>query len=239
MSGAALRNVVMACLGLLSATAASSCQSQPAARAPSSGPGTTSAESTATPVAAAPVQESETAQVDSGAAAPDPSPEQEGREIKYVVTPEGLEVRTEGVRFTVDAEAVRAAGGWGLKLRVLTVVKDEERHSLLRPRNGPLSLAGKIQGGGRDESFSDERHGDDEQVLSPGNKVTLTRAWPGKDGGKALAEGQTLELDVGLWGLGKTAQDRRPVRSFFHVKLGIEHGKPKLAVTPPASAKQE
>src|SRR6185436_6159625 len=120
-------------------------------------------------------------------------------EVQYVMTPEGLEIRSEGMRFTTNADAVRVAGGWGVKLSVEAIVKDDEKHSLLRPRNGPLALAGRVQRGERSESFKDERHGDGEQALLPGAKVKLTRTWPGKDGAKPLAEGQTLELDVGLW----------------------------------------
>jgi hypothetical protein len=53
-----------------------------------------------------------------------------------------------------------------------------------------------------------------------------------------LAIGETLDLEVALWGLGETSQDRRPVKQFFHVKMKVEKGKPKAIAEPPASAAQ-
>ncbi len=48
--------------------------------------------------------------------------------------------------------------------------------------------------------------------------------------------GETLDMEVALWGLGNTAEDRRPVKQFFHVKMKVDKGKPKATVEPPASA---
>jgi hypothetical protein len=53
-----------------------------------------------------------------------------------------------------------------------------------------------------------------------------------------LAIGETLDMEVALWGLGESAEDRRPVKQFFHVKMKVDKGKPKAVVEPPASVSQ-
>jgi hypothetical protein len=197
-------------------------------------------------VAAEPAKPDESVEPQATTSTPSPSAEtprteddRPKREIQYVVTPEGLEIRVEGVRFMANASEERRGAGWGVKLSVSAVAKDDEQHSLLRPKNGPLSLAGVVERGNQREQFGDERQGAGEQVLNPGKPAKLTRSWPAKGESQPLADNQTLDLDVGLWGLGKSAAERRPVRSFFHVKLAVEQGKARVSVTPPASAKQE
>ena len=53
---------------------------------------------------------------------------------------------------------------------------------------------------------------------------------------RVLAMGETLDMEVALWGLGDTTEDRRPVKQFFHVKMKVDKGKPKATVEPPESA---
>jgi hypothetical protein len=160
------------------------------------------------------------------------------REIQYVVTEEGLEVRVEGVHFLANATAQRVRNGWGVRLDVSAVVKDDATHSILKPDNGPLALAGVVDRGGSTEKFSDDRRGDDDLELKPGKTAKWTSTWPGKQQ-KPLAKGQSLELQVGLWGIGATATERRPVQNFFHVKMDVANGKPQAQIGPPPTAKHE
>ena len=160
------------------------------------------------------------------------------REIQYVVTQEGLEVRVEGVHFLANATAQRVRNGWGVRLDVSAVVKDEATHSLLKPDNGPLALAGVVNRGGSTEKFGDERRGENDLELSPGKAVKWTRTWPDKQQ-KPLTKGDSLELQVGLWGIGASAPERRPVQNFFHVKMDVANGKPQAQIGPPPTAKHE
>jgi len=73
--------------------------------------------------------------------------------------------------------------------------------------------------------------------LSAGLPKTFTRDFPNK-GGRVLAMGETLDMEVALWGFGESKEDRRPVKQFFHVKMKVDKGKPKAIVEPPASAAQ-
>jgi hypothetical protein len=160
------------------------------------------------------------------------------REIQYVVTQEGLEIRIEGVHFLANASAQRVRNGWGVRLDVSALAKDDATHSLLKPDGGPLALAGVVDRGTSTEKFGDERRGDDELELSPGKEVKWTRTWPDK-AQKPLSKGQTLELQVGLWGIGASAPERRPVQNFFHVKMNVANGKPQAQIGPPPTAKHE
>jgi hypothetical protein len=160
------------------------------------------------------------------------------REIRYVVTPAGLEIRVEGVDFLAKAAAERVAGGWSAKVVVTAEAKDEQSHSLLSPKNGPLAFAGATQRGEQSERFADERSGDGEQRVVPDKPLKFSRSWPGKSGAKPLSKGDRLELDVGLWGIGETADKRRPVKSFFRVVLAIGQGKPDAQLSPPSSAER-
>lgn len=160
------------------------------------------------------------------------------REIQYVVTQEGLEIRVEGVHFLANASAQRVRNGWGVRLDVSAVAKDDATHSLLKPEDGPLALAGVVDRGASTEKFGDERRGDAELELTPGKEVKWTRTWPSK-AQKPLTKGQSLELQVGLWGIGASAPERRPVQNFFHVKMSVANGKPQAQIGPPPTAKHE
>jgi hypothetical protein len=182
-------------------------------------------------------QSGATRAAEASADAPASADAQPAREIRYVVTPDGLEIRIEGTRFIANAEAEHVKGGFGVQVQVKASVTDDNSHSLLRPKHGPLAFAGVVERGGRRDRFNDERNGSEEQVLSPRAALTFTRNWPGKGGPAPLSDGQSLELEVGLWGIGNQAAERRPVRNFFNVKVSIEHGKARVSVNPPASAK--
>jgi hypothetical protein len=161
------------------------------------------------------------------------------REVKYVVTPEGLKVEVSGVRFLASAEAKQIGQGWGAKITVKAESTDGKPHVLLNPKSGPIAFAAAVfkKGSTEAERIPDSREGDGELTISPGAPTTFSREFPNK-GGRVLAMGETLDMEVALWGLGETAEDRRPVKQFFHVKMKVEKGKPKATVEPPASAAQ-
>jgi hypothetical protein len=160
----------------------------------------------------------------------------EQRNIRFIQTPEGLRVEILGVKFVPKAEAVKTPAGVGVKL-TLEATANEAR-SLLSPQHGPLAFAGAVKRRGKSEAeaFGDERKGDGELVLEPSKPSKIVREWPGKQGG-ALGNGDVLELDVGLWGLGTTAADRRPVKQFLRIKVVVENWKGRAKIEPPPSAK--
>jgi hypothetical protein len=156
----------------------------------------------------------------------------EGREIKYIVTPQGLEVEVAGVHFLAAATAIKTGGGWGVRVSATAKSKDEKAHSLLSPKGGPIALAGNVKRGGTSERFSDKREGEDEKIIPANEPLEFSREWPAK-GEKALRPGDELELEVGLWGLGDDAASRRPVRQFFNVRMLVGKQKPLPVVVPP------
>lgn len=172
------------------------------------------------------------------AAAPAPDPNAP-RQVKYVVTPEGLKIELSGVRFLAVAEAKQVGQGWGAKVTVKAEVLDGKEHVLLSPKRGPIAFAAAVfkKDSTDAERVADQREGEGELKLGPAAPTTFSRAFP-EPGGRVLGKGETLDLEVALWGLGETAADRRPVKQFFHVKMKVDKGKPKAIVEPPASAAQ-
>jgi hypothetical protein len=158
------------------------------------------------------------------------------RDIRFVQTPEGLRVEILGVKFVPKAEAVKTPAGVGVKLTVEATT--QEARSLLAPEHGPLAFAGAIKRKGKSEpeTFGDDRKGEGELLLDPAKPTKFTREWPGKKGG-GLGNGDVLELDVGLWGLGATAAERRPVKQFLRVKVVVEQWKGRARIEPPPSMK--
>jgi hypothetical protein len=189
-----------------------------------------------------PASETLAKQADSGAAPsaapeselPPPGPDPDApRDVRYIQTPDGLRVEVLGVRFLAQAKAVRTQAGFEVK--VLVSATANETRSLLAPENGPLAFAGAVQRAGKSEPerFGDERKGDGEQPLGADTTVKLSRDWPGKSAVRPLGNGDTLELDVGLWGLGHTAADRRAVKQFARVKVKVDKWKASARIEPP------
>lgn len=159
------------------------------------------------------------------------------RTVKYIMTTAGLEIEVEGVRFTPKATPIKVGAGWGVRIVVDAKVIDDTAHSLLDPKNGPLAFAGSVDRGGEVLRIGDKREGEGEKLIGPGEKVKLERDWPGKTGDKPVTAGQSVALEVGLWGLGPDADQRRAVRDFFQVKLRVgDKGKPQPVISPPPSA---
>ncbi len=160
------------------------------------------------------------------------------REVRYVVTPEGLKIEVAGVRFLASAQAKQVGQGWGAKVTVKAEATDGKEHVLLNPKNGPLAFAAAVlkKGSTEAERIGDQREGEGELTIGS-SSTSFSRDFPAK-GGRVLAIGETLDLEVALWGLGETTADRRPLKQFFHVKMKVDKGKPKAIVEPPASAAQ-
>lgn len=160
------------------------------------------------------------------------------REKLYRMTPKGLVVEVTGVEFRINAKAVRRGAGWGVKATVQAKSKDGSPHVLLGPEHGPLAFSAKVDCGGKVEELGDTRNGNKFESVDAGKPLELSRTWPDK-GVKPVTRGQSLDLQVGLWGLGADADSQRPVRQFFEVKMvvGKGHAKPQAVVSPPASAK--
>jgi hypothetical protein len=156
------------------------------------------------------------------------------RDVRFVQTPEGLRVEVLGVKFVPKAVATKTPAGVGVKLTIEATTS--EGRSLLAPEHGPLAFAGTIKRKGKEEQFGDERKGEGELLLDPAKPTKIVREWPGKSWG-ALGNGDVLELDVGLWGLGATAAERRPVKQFLRVKVVVENWKGKVKLEPPPSVK--
>lgn len=156
------------------------------------------------------------------------------REVTYVVVPEGLKISVAGVRFAVSASAVQVASGWGVKLNVVASAVDGKPHSLSSPKAGPLAFAGSVLRSGKSEAepFGDERSGDGEQSIFGDDATKFSRTWPAK-GVRVLGAGDSLDLQVALWGLGSEKDERRPVKKFCHVRMLVGKGKPRAIVEPP------
>jgi len=156
------------------------------------------------------------------------------RDVTYVVVPEGLKISVAGVRFAVSASAVQVASGWGVKLNVVASTLDGKAHSLSNPKSGPLAFAGSVLRKGRSEAepFGDERAGDGEQEISAEAPTKFHRTWPAQ-GVRVLGAGDSLDLQVALWGLGSDKDSRRPVKKFCHVRMQVEKGKPRAIIEPP------
>ncbi|HEY4157542.1 MAG TPA: hypothetical protein VGM29_05570 [Polyangiaceae bacterium] len=159
------------------------------------------------------------------------------REVTYVVIPEGLKITVAGARFIASAQAAQVGPGWGVKVSLEATADDGKPHSLLVPKNGPLAFAGGISRKGKPEPehFGDERGGETDQTLSGDKPYKFSRIWPAA-GLRPLAIGDSLDLQVALWGLGNDKDSRRPVKQFCHVKMQVAKGKPRAIIEPPASA---
>jgi hypothetical protein len=202
---------------------------------PASAPSEPVPSAEAPPADAAPAPP-EPAPAETAQAAPEPAPEGRSpdaqREVRYVAMSDGLKVEVDGVRFMTKAEAVRTQEGF--HVRVTLSATAEEARSLLKPKNGPMAFAGAIKRAGKSEpeQFGDDRQGEGEEVLPAGTTVKISRDFPPK-GVRPLGNGDSLELDVGLWGLGTGPNDRRAVKQFARVKASVASWKGKASIVPP------
>jgi len=161
------------------------------------------------------------------------------RDVIYKVTPEGLVVEADGVRFLPKAQPVKLAnGGYGIRLEVTARVVDERTHTLLGHAHGPLSIAALIEDGkGQQKARHADSRGDgpragELEILQPGQDVVLTRSWPSGSVKGPLWWGQKVRLQVGLWGLGADDEAPRPLRKLCTVDM-VAGAKPVAVVSPP------
>jgi hypothetical protein len=166
---------------------------------------------------------------------PAPTDEHAPREITYRPSSSGLVIEIEGVQLLPRAVAFRLAdGSYGVKVDVEVRSGDGTAHHLLTPANGALSFYSRVfdKSGKLAVERGDERKGQEALLLVPGMKTVLSRQWPiGAQSGE-LWWGRTIELEVGLWGLGRIEADRRPVNRLFviHMKVGP---RPAPKILPP------
>jgi hypothetical protein len=205
-------------------------------------PPDTSAEAAESPAAEEPATEPAASEPEKPEAAADDKqadpaadPATAEREVTYLQTPDGLKIDVGGVRFSTSAKPVKAGGGWGVALEVQAVSHDGKPHKIMTPKNGPLAFGGKVNRSGNIEELSDKREGEEEQTVAADKPFKFSREWPAK-GGKGLAAGDALELQVGLWGVGDDSESRRPVRNFVLIKMVAGKKKPQPVVLPPTSA---
>lgn len=161
--------------------------------------------------------------------------EQAPREVKYLVSPTGLRVSVDGVSFTPSVELKRVGKTWGVEVRVEAKSEGDGTHSLLAPKGAEIAWAGQVvrAAGGGPEAFVDRRENDRSFELTPNKPIKLSRSWPPKDGPKALGPGDTLHLEVGIWGLGPDQSARRPIKKLCRIEVKFEKGKPRAKVLPP------
>lgn len=157
------------------------------------------------------------------------------RDVLYRVSSDGLVVEVEGVRLTPSAEVLeRPNGGYGVRLRVVVEELEDDAHILLVPKHGPLSMAATVfdAKGKQVAEHADVREGGEYVLLGPGATREFTRDWPSGSVKGPLWWGRRLHLEVGLWGLGRSEEEQRPVRKLFQVDM-TANAKPRAIITPP------
>lgn len=160
----------------------------------------------------------------------------ERRQVTYRSFPDGLVVEVEGIRMTPHVESfVRKNGSYGVALSVDVTAGDSVAHHFLVSENGPLSVFARVRDPKGKVVFEsgDKRSHGEALLLVPGMKTVFERRWPSDEPGNDVWYGYTLQLEVGLWGLGKVEADRRPLKRLFSVEMKAV-GSPKPKVTPPS-----
>jgi hypothetical protein len=156
-----------------------------------------------------------------------------GREIVYRVTPKGLVIEVDGIHLRPEAKPFRdKSGAYGVALVINAESFDGRQYWLNKPSEGPLSIAGKVEAkGGKSSRFADQRQGSGEEVVTSQIPRRFEQRWPGR-GQPKLWAGQTLTLEVGLWGVRAESERERPVRRLFVVKM-VAGSKSPAVITPP------
>jgi hypothetical protein len=159
---------------------------------------------------------------DTAAASPRKAPEaeQSGQEIVYRVTPKGLVIELDGLHFRPEVKPFKdKQGAYGVELLLTAESFDGRQYWIDAPRTGPLSVAGKIKAkDGKSSRFSDEHEASQEQAILPSQAHRFRQRWPGP-GQPKLWSGQTVTLEIGLWGVRTDSGRERPVRRLFVVEM--------------------
>jgi len=169
----------------------------------------------------------------SSAATPPPAGEATGgREIVYRVTPKGLVIEIDGIHLRPEAKPFKdASGAYGIQIVVNAESFDGRQYWVNKPKEGPLSIAGKVESQGKSSRFVDEREGSAEEPVVEGSPRRFEQRWPGR-GQPKLWAGQTVTLEVGLWGVRAESGRERPVRRLFVVKM-VAGPRSQAVITPP------
>lgn len=167
-----------------------------------------------------------------------------GREIVYRVTPKGLVIEIDGIHLRPEAKLFKfESGAYGIDLIVNAESFDGRQYWVNTPKEGPLSIAGKVESGkagsgkvekagsGPSARFADQREGSGEEAVLEGHPQRFKQRWPGR-GQPKLWAGQTLTLEVGLWGVRAESKRERPVRRLFVVKV-VAGPRSQAVITPP------
>jgi hypothetical protein len=177
-------------------------------------------------------QEAPTAQPPGSAKPAAPGESVAGREIVYRVTPKGLVIEIDGIHLRPEAKPFKDKGGaYGVQLVVNAESFDGRQYWVNKPKEGPLSIAGKVEGQGKSSRFGDQREGNGEEPVLDGSPRRFEQRWPGR-GQPKLWAGQTVTLEVGLWGVRADSQRERPVRRLFVVKM-VAGPRSQAVITPP------
>jgi hypothetical protein len=233
-----VRRSFVVCLGAFTLSCASSPPPEPSPAPPTPVEPASAAEAPPPAPEPAPVTDAAPAEPAEDNAPPPAAAEDEnqGRQIRYVVNPDGMRVRVAGVVLVPKAELVTKGGLSTIKLVVEASSEDGKTHSILAPSGKELAFAGKVRrADGTEETFTDQREGDRDVSIGEGTDAKLSRTFPDK-GKKPFKTGDEVELAVGLWGLGEDANSRRPVRALCKVTLSFPRKTPKLKVLPPDTA---
>ncbi len=155
------------------------------------------------------------------------------REIVYRVTPKGLVIEIDGLHLRPEARPFKDQhGAYGIELILKAESFDGRQYWVNKPKEGPLSIAGKIESkDGKPSRFLDQREGKTEELVHSAEPRTFRQRWPGR-GQPKLWWGQTVTLEVGLWGFRSDSGRERPVRRLFVVKM-LAGNKPQAIVSPP------
>jgi hypothetical protein len=142
-------------------------------------------------------------------------------------------IEIDGIHLRPEAKPFKEkSGAYGIELVVNVESFDGRQYWVNKPSEGPLSIAGKVEGkAGKGERFADQRVGGGEDVVTEGNPRRFKQRWPGR-GQPRLWQGQTVTLEVGLWGVRAESERERPVRRLFVVKM-VAGSKSPAVITPP------
>jgi len=152
-----------------------------------------------------------------------------GRDITYRMVPGGIVMEVEGLKLEPKAEPVKKGGAWGIHLTLRATATDQHMHRFLSPEGGPLMVAAEIEhAGGKKERITDERKGDGEEFVAAGDSTKLER-----DLKFSIKAGEAVTVFVGLWGLGLDAEDRKPLKKLFQVRMVAGSHKPQPVITAP------
>jgi hypothetical protein len=177
-------------------------------------------------------QAASTAQPPGGVKPVAPGESMTGREIVYRVTPKGLVIEIDGIHLRPEAKPFREkSGAYGIQLVINAESFDGRQYWVNKPKEGPLSIAGKVEGQGKSSRFVDQREGTGEEPVLDGSPRRFEQRWPGR-GQPKLWAGQTVTLEVGLWGVRVESERERPVRRLFVVKM-VAGPRSQAVITPP------